>query len=133
MDLKLIVATLAIAAVPVCAQAQQSSTAKLKADAQDVVNIITGDKAKTQTYCQIADLIYELVETTEQEKADELLQKITVLEATLPEYAALVRDLQDTDINPKSQDGQEIGSILIALDKLCEDQQTRSESVEAAL
>ncbi len=66
MDLKLIVATLAIAAVPVCAQAQQSSTAKSKADAQDVVNIIAGDKAKTQTYCQIADLIYELVETTEQ-------------------------------------------------------------------
>jgi hypothetical protein len=133
MDLKLIVATLAIAAVPVCAQAQQSSTAKLKADAQNVVNIITGDKAKTQTYCQIADLIYQLVETTEEGKTDELLQKITVLVASLPEYAALVRDLQDTDINPKTQDGQEIGSILIALDKLCEGQQARWDSVEAAL
>ena len=52
--------------------------------------------------------------------------------ASLPEYAALVRDLQDTDIDPKSQDAQEIGSILIALDKLCEGQQTRSDSVEAA-
>ena len=37
MDLKLIVAMLAIAAVPACAQAQQSSTVKLKADAQNVV------------------------------------------------------------------------------------------------
>ena len=62
MNLKLIIAMLAIAAVPVCAQAQQPSGAKLKADAQNVANIITGDKAKTQTYCQIADLIYELVE-----------------------------------------------------------------------
>jgi hypothetical protein len=74
MDLKLIVAMLAIAAVPVCAQAQQSSTAKLKADAQNVVKIITGDKAKTQTYCQIADLIDQLAETTEEGKTDELLQ-----------------------------------------------------------
>jgi hypothetical protein len=91
-----------------------------------------GNKAKTQTYC-IADLIYELVETTEEGKTDEVLQKITVLVASLPEDSALVRDLQDTDINPKSQDGQEIGSILIALDKLCEGQQTRSESVVAAV
>jgi DNA repair ATPase RecN len=121
MDLKLIVAMLAIAAVPVCAQAQQSSTAKLKADAQNVIKIISGDKAKTRTYCQIADLIDQLEETTQQEKADELSQKITVLVASLPEYAALVRDLHDTDIDPKSQDGQEIGSALTALDKLCED------------
>jgi len=43
------------------------------------------------------------------------------LVASLPEYGALVRDLQDIDIDPKSQDGQEIGSALTALDKLCED------------
>ncbi len=49
MNLKLSVAILAIAAVPVCAPAQQSSTAKLKADARNVVKIISGDKAKTQT------------------------------------------------------------------------------------
>jgi DNA repair ATPase RecN len=121
MDLKLIVAMLAIAAVPVCSQAQQSSTAKLNADAQNVIKIITGDKAKTQTYCQIADLIDQREETAEQEKVDELSQKITVLVASLPEYAALVRDLQDTDIDPKSQDAHEIGSTLTALDKLCED------------
>ncbi len=121
MDLKLIVALLAIAAVPVCAQAQQSSTVKLKADAQNVVKIVTGDKAKTETYCQIADLIDQREETAEQEKADELSQKITVLLASMPEYAALIRDLHDTDIDPKSQDGQEISSSLTALDKLCED------------
>ena len=50
MNLKLIVAILAIAVVSVCAQAQQPSGAKLKADAQNVVKIISGDKAKIQTY-----------------------------------------------------------------------------------
>jgi hypothetical protein len=56
MNLKLIVAVLAIAVVSLCAQAQQPSGAKLKADAQNVVKIISGDKAKTQTYCQIDEL-----------------------------------------------------------------------------
>jgi len=119
--MKLIIAILAIATAPVCAQAQQSSTAKLKADAQNVVKIISGDKGKTQTYCQITHLSDQLDETEEKEKAEELSQKITVLAGTLgPEYVALVHSLQDADIDPKSQDAQEIGSILIALDKLCE-------------
>jgi hypothetical protein len=121
MNMKLIVATLTIVAVPVCAQAQQSSTAKLKADAQNVVKIISSDKGKTQTYCQIAHLSDQLGETAEKEKADELSQKITVLAGTLgPEYVALISSLEDTDIGPNSQDAQDIGSILTALDKLCE-------------
>ena len=49
MNLKLIVAILVIAAVPVFAQAQPPSTAKVtKADAQKVIKIISGDKAKAQ-------------------------------------------------------------------------------------
>ncbi len=86
-----------------------------------MVKIITGDKAKTQTYCQIAELSDQLDETAEKGKADELSRKITVFAGILPEYAALVRDVQDTDIDPKAQDAQEIGSTLTALDKLCED------------
>ena len=121
MNLKLTVAILAIAVVPVCAQAQQPSGAKLKADAQNVVKIISSDKGKTQTYCQINHLSDQLDETAENEKADELSQKITVLAGTLgPEYVALVDSLEDTDIDPNSQDAQDIGSILTALDKLCE-------------
>jgi hypothetical protein len=50
MNLKLVVAILVIAAVPVFAQAQKPSAAKVtKADAETVVKIISGDKAKTQT------------------------------------------------------------------------------------
>jgi len=34
-----------------------------------------------------------------------------------PEYSALMDALED--INPNSQNGQQIGSVLSALDKLC--------------
>ena len=55
-----------IAAVPVCAQAQTPSAAKVtKADAQKVLKIISGDKAKTQTYCEIAKLGDQIEEADE--------------------------------------------------------------------
>ena len=53
MNLKLIVSSLVIAAVPVCAQAQKPSAAKVtKADVQKVFKIISGNKTKT------SDLLY---------------------------------------------------------------------------
>jgi hypothetical protein len=52
MNRLLIVAILLIATAPLYAQAQPD-VAKLKADAQKVVSIISGDKAKTQTFCQM--------------------------------------------------------------------------------
>jgi len=122
MNLKLIVAILAIAAVPVCAQAQKPSAAKVtKADAQKVVKMISGDKAKTQTYCDMAKLgeqIEQANEKKETKKADELSQKMDELGTKLgPEYVALMDGLKEIDA--ESQDGQEIGSTLEALDKLC--------------
>ena len=118
MNLKLIVAILVIAAVPVCAQAQAPSAAKVtKADAQKVLNIISGDKAKTQTYCDIIKLGDE-AEKADEKKADELFQKMDELAKKLgPEYVTLMDGLQEIDMN--SQDGQEIGSTLDALDRLC--------------
>jgi len=122
MNLKLIVAILVIAAVPVCAQAQKPSAAKVtKADAQKVVKMISGDKAKTQTYCDMAKLGEQIEQANEKKdtkKADELSQKMDELGTKLgPEYVALMDGLQEID--PESQDGQEIGSTLEALDKLC--------------
>jgi hypothetical protein len=55
----LIVAILLVAAVPVCAQAQKPWVTK--DDAQKVVTIISGDKAKTQTYCEIQDVGEQMV------------------------------------------------------------------------
>jgi hypothetical protein len=66
MNLKLIVAILVIAAVPVCAQAQPPSIATVtKADAQNVLKIISGDKAKTHTYCDIVKLGDQIEEAEE--------------------------------------------------------------------
>ena len=53
--------------VSLFAQGQQPNVAKLKADAQKVVSVISGDKAKTQTYCQIAK-ISKQVDQAAQEK-----------------------------------------------------------------
>ena len=98
MDLKLIIAMLAIAAVPVCAQAQQPSGAKLKADAQNVVKIISGDKAKTQTYCQIDELseqVTQAAQNKDNKKVEELSRKMEELEGRLgPEYVALAKELR---------------------------------------
>jgi hypothetical protein len=82
----------------------------LKADAQKVATVISGDKAKVQTYCHILDLTDELDEVDEQKdrkKAEDLSQKISELENTLgPEYLALVDSLKNMD--PTSREGQEI-------------------------
>ena len=122
MNLKLIVAILVIAAVPVRAQPQTPSAAKVtKADAQEVVKIISRDKARTQTYCDIVklgDQIEEAGEKKDTKKTDELNQKMDELVKQLgPEYVALIDGLQQID--PNSPDGQEINSMLVALDKLC--------------
>ena len=123
MKLKLVVAALVIAAVPVCAQAQKQSAAKVtKRDAQKVVRIISGDKAKTQTYCDIQKLGGEMEQAYEKRNlklADELLQKIDTMEKNLgPEYAALVDGLELFDPE-KDKLGAEIMLELAALNMLC--------------
>jgi hypothetical protein len=121
MNLKLTFTILAIAVVPVCAQAQQPSGAKVKADAQNVVKIISGDKAKTQTYCQmdqLGDQIDEAAQKKDNKKAEELSRKMEELSGRLgPEYVAFVKELENVD--PNSQDNQQINSIMGTLDKLC--------------
>jgi len=120
MNLMSRVAVLAISAVPMYAQAQQPSVVKLKADAQNVVKIISGDKLKTQTYCEIVELGDEIDEEQGSSKAEELSQKVDKLVEKLgPEYIALDSKLKDID--PNSQDARDIGSILERLDDLCGD------------
>jgi hypothetical protein len=98
MNRLLIVAILLIATAPLYAQAQPD-IAKLKADAQKVVSIISGDKAKTQTFCQMEILgnqIDEAILKQDTKKAAELAQKLTELEKNLgPEYLALVESLRN--------------------------------------
>ncbi|MGC1995931.1 MAG: hypothetical protein WA704_18595 [Pseudolabrys sp.] len=93
-----------------------------KDDAQKVVTIISGDKAKTQTYCDIQKLGDEMEQAYEKRNlklVDELLQKIDTMEKTLiPEYAALVDGLELFDPE-KDKLGTEIVLELAALNMLC--------------
>ena len=123
INMKIFVAILLIAAVSAYAHAQSQSTAKVsKDDAQKVVTIISGDKAKTQTYCDIQKLGGEMEQAYEKRNlklADELLQKIDTMEKNLgPEYAALVDGLEIFDPE-KDKLGAEIMFELAALNMLC--------------
>src|SRR5438552_5684371 len=118
MNRLLILGILIISTARLFAQAQQPNAADL---AQKVVSIISGDKAKSQTYCQILDLSEELDQADQQkarEKAVELSEKINELQEKLgPEYLALLKATEHVD--PNSKDGQEIVSNLVKLDNLC--------------
>ena len=120
MNRLLILWILIISTAPLFAQAQPDP-AKLKADAQKVVSIISGDKAKTQAYCQIANLGDQIGEADQQKdrkKAEALAQKMNELEKQLgPEYLALEEETQDVD--PNSKEGQEVESLFDKLDKSC--------------
>jgi hypothetical protein len=86
------------------------------------LTIISGDKAKTQTYCEIQDLGKQMERAYEKRNlklVDELLQKIDALEEALgPEYVALIEGLDLIDPE-KDKLGAEFMSIFGALDKLC--------------
>jgi ABC-type transporter Mla subunit MlaD len=116
-----IVAILAVCAVPVYAPAQQPDTAKLKADAQKVVSIVKGDKAKSQAYCEldsVSDQIDEATRAKDTKKVEMLNQRANDLEKQLgPEYEALFDSLNDADGD--SKDVQDIFSMFDQLDGIC--------------
>jgi hypothetical protein len=121
MNRLLTVAILAISIAPLYSQGQRPNTAKLKADARNLVGIIGNDKTKTQTYCQIEDLREQLdqaVQQNDSKKARALVEKIAELNKKMgPEFAALVDIEKRVDLD--SPDGQEIASIVATLGESC--------------
>ena len=123
MNLKLVVAVFLIGAAPVCAQAQgnKAPPKATKADAERVVKIISGDKAKSQQYCELAkldDQIGEAESKKDTKKVDALTQQLSAMEQKLgPEYMSFMDGVQQVD--PNSAEGKEITSVLDALDRLC--------------
>ena len=104
MNRLLIVGILVISTMPLFTLAARPDLAKLKAEAQNVVSIIKGDKAKTDVYCQINDL-GEQIDGADQKKAEALSQQVIELEKKLgPEYSVLVNDLKNVD--PNSPEGR---------------------------
>src|SRR5215469_11348970 len=102
----LIVAILLISTASLYAQRQQQNVAKLKADARNAVGIIGGDKAKTQTYCQIMDLgrqMNQAVREKGRKKAKALSQEIVQLGQQLPEFIVLSNVVERVANNPEPQ------------------------------
>ena len=102
-----LVTILVCSAMSVHAQSQQPDIAKLKAEAHNAFNIISSDKLKIQTFCEMADLGNQLDKADRAhdiKKTEGVSQKLDELEGKLPEYTALVGGLADVD--PNSEDGQ---------------------------
>jgi hypothetical protein len=121
MKLKLI-AVISTLAIPTLAHAQQSGRQPkpTKADAQNVIQIITSDKVKTQAYCDLNKLEGQ-VKMAEQKNDTKTLEALgkqaEALTDKLPEYYKLMDGLERVD--PKSSEGKEFMSILSELDKSC--------------
>ena len=109
LKLKLIMAVLLIAAAPRWAQAQSAVTNE---DAQEVIGIISGDKDKTQAYCDSLKLDDQIDKDNQQGKnTDELNRQMSELTEKLgPEYGALMAAYQDMDLS--SREGLETGAIV---------------------
>ena len=124
MKLKLIAAICAFAAISALAHAQQRGpqpTKPTKADAQNVVQIITSDKVKTQAYCDFTKLEDQVKAAAQKndaktlealsKQADALVDKLGL------EYFKLMDGLEQVD--PKSTEAKEYMSILSELDTSC--------------
>ena len=124
MNRVLIVGILIISTAPLYAQRQQQNVAKLKEDARNAVGIIGADKGKTQSYCQVVDLLGRQLERADQKKDKKqtkaLSQRIDQLQKKLgPEFVVLENILEVIDL--KSPDGREIASIIQSLNESCPD------------
>ena len=123
MNLKLVVVFSILATT--CALAQQKGPPPgpkpTKADVQKVVQMISADKVKTQTYCDLSKLSEEIGaadEKKDQKTVDTLSKQAEAMAAKLgPEYASLMDGLQQ--INPDSPEGKDFGTLLDGLDSQC--------------
>ena len=122
MNRLLIVGILIISTAQLYAQGQQQNVAKLKEDARNAVGIIGADKGKTQSYCQVVDLLGRQLERADQKKDKKQTkassQRIDQLQKKLgPEFVLLENILKDIDL--KLPDGQEIALIIQRLNQSC--------------
>jgi len=126
MSLKLIVATALFAAVPALAHAQIGEPSAnppkpTTAEVQSVVQMITGDKAKLQIYCELGKLNDQIEQADERrdakalqaldQKADALVQQLG------PDYIKLMTALDQVDED--SPEGKEFAAAFDSLDKQC--------------
>jgi hypothetical protein len=123
MKLKFVAAISALAVMPSLAHAQQAGPQPkpTKADAQNVVQIITSDKVKTQAYCDFTKLEGEVLAAAQKNDTSALealsKQAQSLVDKLGPEYFKLMEGLEQVD--PKSSEAKDFMSILSELDKNC--------------
>lgn len=112
-------------AIPPLAHAQQSSPQSnvprpTNADAQKVVQIITSDKVKMRTYCDLNKLEVQVkaaVEKNDGKTLEVLSKQAEALIDRLPEYHKLMDGLDRVDFT--ASEAKAFMSILSELDKRC--------------
>jgi hypothetical protein len=91
------------------------------ADAQKVVEMISTDVVKLQTYCEIGKLEDEMAnaeEANDVKVIEALISKSEALAQQIgPEYLKLVEGLELID--PKSTEAEKFAAVLSALDDKC--------------
>jgi hypothetical protein len=126
VKLKLTAAFFALVAIPALAFAQQRSAPSkapkpTTADIQNVAQIISGDNAKLQAYCdskKLYDQMAAAYKKNDGKTADALSKQADALVSKLgPEYSNVMDGLQQID--PNSSEGKEFMSVISGLDKLC--------------
>jgi hypothetical protein len=126
MKLRLVAAISALVAIPALVHAQQAGPQPnvpkpTKADAQNVVQIITSDKVKTQAYCDLNKLFDQIQvarENNDSNTIQELSKQVLPLVDKLgPEYLKVIAGLEQVDLT--SSEGEELLSILSEVDKRC--------------
>jgi hypothetical protein len=127
MNLKLVMAISLIVAIPAAAYAQQKGAPPPKvpkptiAETQKIVQMISGDKAKVQAYCDIGKLQDQMEQAGKKKdnktiealgaKVDSLAQQIG------PDYVKLMDGLDQVD--PNSTEGKQFTAVFDPLDKQC--------------
>jgi hypothetical protein len=126
VKLKVVATIFAFFAVPAFAFGQQGSSAPkapkpTKADAQKVAQIISGDNAKLQAYCdskKLYDQMAAAYKKNDSKTADALNKQADALAEKIgPEYSKMMDGLEQVD--QKSSEAKEFMAILSGLDKLC--------------
>jgi len=126
MKLKLVAAISGLVAIGALAHAQQAGPQPkipkpTMADAQNVVQIVTSDKVKSQAYCDLTKLEGQVQAAAQKNDAKTLealnKQANALLDKLGPEYFKLMDGLEQVD--PKSSEAKEFMSILSELDKPC--------------
>jgi len=126
MKLTLVFAISAFAGMPILAQAQPggpppNAPKPSKAEVQKVVATISGDKTKTQQYCELGKLNQRMAEADQKndtktletlgKQADDLAHKLG------PEFVKFMDALDQVD--EKTSEGKNMIAAVESLDKLC--------------